>query len=399
MPDKRDPSTRVSGGNDRIVVVGASAAGLTTVESLRRDGYAGRITLIGKESRLPYDRPPLSKQVLTGAWHPERTALRAPATYDQLDVDLLLGVPATGLDMSTQQVYLHGGERISYDKLVITTGVTPRRLTNVHHLAGVHVLRTLDDALALEAELRCEPKVVVIGAGFLGCEVAASARSLGLDVTLVDPLPVPMMRQFGLRLGQQVAELHRDHGVRLRIGTGVTRALGQQRVDSVELSDGSVIDADVVLVAIGSTPATEWLTASQLKLDDGLVCDSLCRAAPNIFAAGDVARWHNPRFDLSMRVEHRMNATEQAMAVASNLVGATTPFAPMPYFWTDQFDARIQAYGIFPSGCDMTITCGDSAERRFVAHFTHKARVVGVLGWNMPKKLREARNLITAPSS
>ncbi|HEX6344213.1 NAD(P)/FAD-dependent oxidoreductase [Umezawaea sp.] len=379
----------------RVVVVGASAAGLTTAESLRREGFDGLITLIGDELHLPYDRPPLSKQVLLGTWEPERTAFRDDATYQRLDVGLRLGATATGVDLDKRSVALASGDHVPYDRLVIATGVRPLRLRQGHDLAGVHVLRTLDDTLALRAALARATSVAVVGAGFLGSEAASAARTLGLDVTLVDLAPVPLSRQFGDELGGWVGDLHRENGVEVRTGVGVSALLGDGRVSGVALADGTTVDADVVLVAIGSAPATDWLTTSGIPLDDGVLCDSTCQAVPNVHAAGDVARWHNERFGALMRVEHRMNATEQAMAVARNILGDPKPFTPIPYFWTDQYDARIQAYGIFPPGSTMTVAQGDPAHRKFVAHYHHDGDLVGVLGWNMPRELRGARALLT----
>jgi NADPH-dependent 2,4-dienoyl-CoA reductase/sulfur reductase-like enzyme len=380
----------------RIVVVGASAAGLTTAETLRREGYGGLVTLIGDELHLPYDRPPLSKQVLLGTWEPERTSFRDDATYQRLDIGLRLGVAATGVDLAARTVGLSTGDQVPYDRLVIATGVRPTRLPAGHQLGGVHVLRTLDDTLALRAGLARAKSVAVVGAGFLGSEAAAAARALGLDVTLIDLAPTPMCRQFGEELGGWIGDLHRDNGVHVRTGIGVSRLLGDDEVTGVELADGTVVDADLVLVAIGSKPATDWLLDSGVPLEDGVLCDAACQAAEGVYAAGDVARWHNQRFGISMRVEHRMNATEQAMAAARNLLGATTPFTPVPYFWTDQFDARIQAYGIFPAEAKMTVSQGDPANRKFVAHYHHGGRLVGVLGWNMPRELRAARALLVA---
>lgn len=382
-------------GLDSVVIVGASAAGLTTAEALRREGYAGRLTLIGDEKALPYDRPPLSKQVLSGTWDPTKTLLRPETVYAEHDIELRLGTSASGVDLARRTVALAGGEEVAYDGLVIATGVIPRELPFGHDLAGVHVLRTIDDALALRADLLRSSSVVVVGAGFLGSEAAASARRLGLDVTLVDPLPLPLVRQLGDRVGRLVAELHEEEGVRLRTEVGVAALLGGGRVSGVELTDGTVVPAEVVLVAIGAIPATDWLAGSGVPVDDGVVCDSTCLAVDGVYAAGDVARWFNPHFGTLMRVEHRMNATEQGMAVAGNLLGARTPFAPVPYFWTDQFDAKIQAYGIFPAGAEMSVAHGALADRRFVAHYRVGGRIVGVLGWNMAKQLRQDRLLIT----
>jgi NADPH-dependent 2,4-dienoyl-CoA reductase/sulfur reductase-like enzyme len=378
-----------------VAIVGASAAGLTAAEALRRRGYDGALTLIGDEARLPYDRPPLSKEVLAGTWEPEKVLLRDEQALAGLDATFLLGESAIALDIMARRVQLGGGGTVDYDALVIATGVTPRRLPGTD-LAGIHLLRTLDDTLALRAHLLAGPKVVVVGAGFLGAEVAAAAREMGLDVTLVDPLPVPMHRQFGSTIGGLIAELHRDHGAVVRCGVGVSRFVAADgRVVAVELDDSSVLEADVVLVAVGSTPATGWLADSGLPLGNGVECDDRCQAAPGIYAAGDVACWYNSLFGTRMRLEHRMNATEQAIAVAGNLLGDDKPFAPLPFFWTDQYDTKIQAYGIFPPDAECRIVSGDPADRKFVAAFGHHDTVTGVLGWNCsPRELRALRQLI-----
>lgn len=379
----------------RVVIVGASAAGLTTAEALRRRGYDGALTLVGDETYLPYDRPPLSKQVLAGSWEPEKVLLRDEKTLADLDVRLSLGRAATALDIKARRVRLDGGGAIDYDALVIATGVAPRRLPG-SDLAGIHVLRTLDDALALRAGLLAAPKVVVVGAGFLGAEVAAVARQMNLDVTMVDPQPVPMQRQFGAGIGALIATLHRDHGAVVRCGIGVSRFVAEQgRVVAVELADSTVLKADLVLVAVGATPAIGWLADSGLPLGNGIECDAYCRAAADIYAAGDVASWHNPHFDTRMRLEHRMNATEQGMAVAGNLLGDDQPFGPVPFFWTDQYDTKIQAYGLFPPDADYRIVSGDPSERRFLAAFGHHDIVTGVLGWNSaPRELRALRQSV-----
>jgi 3-phenylpropionate/trans-cinnamate dioxygenase ferredoxin reductase component len=379
----------------RVVIVGASAAGLTTAGALRRRGYDGTLTLVGDELHAPYDRPPLSKQVLAGKWEPDKVVLCDDKALGDLGAELLLGHAADGLDALGRRVLLAGGGTVDYDALVIATGVVPRRLPDTN-LIGVHHLRTLDDALTLRTQLLERPEhLVVVGAGFLGAEVAAVAREMGLDVTLVDPLPVPMLRQFGQRIGELIAQMHRDHGVSLRLGTGVSQfnQVGG-RVTAVELADGSTIDADLVLVAVGAAPATGWLVGSGLSLQDGVECDARCQAGPGVYAAGDVASWYNPHFGVRMRLEHRVNATEQAIAVAGNLLGDDEPFAPVPYFWTDQYDTKIQAYGVFHPDAEFQLLSGDPSVRRFTAAYSRSGTVTGVLGWNSPRELLTLRQLV-----
>jgi NADPH-dependent 2,4-dienoyl-CoA reductase/sulfur reductase-like enzyme len=279
---------------------------------------------------------------------------------------------------------------LPYDGLVIATGVEPRRLPTGHHLAGVHLLRGAGDAAALYTAFTGRPRVVVIGAGFLGMEVAASARSLGLDVTVVDPLATPMIRQLGTVVGQRVARLHQEHGVTVRTGVGVQDLRGEgDRVTGVVLTTGEVLAADCVLVAIGASPTVEWLRASGLVLGDGIECDAYCQAAPGVYAAGDVASWPSRRYGRRIRLEHRLNAGEQGAAAARNLLhGNQQPFDPVPYFWSDQYDVKIQAYGVFPAGGRFEVVHGAIDDARFVAVCREAGSVVGALGWNSPKQVR-----------
>jgi NADPH-dependent 2,4-dienoyl-CoA reductase/sulfur reductase-like enzyme len=384
---------------DRIVIVGASAAGSTTAQTLRREGFAGALTVIGDEPHLPYDRPPLSKQVLLGTWPADRTSFGASTAYQEQGIQLRLGTKAERLDLDQRAVVLATGERVSYDRLVIATGVQPVYLRAGHELGGVHVLRTLDDAVALRAALLTASSVVVVGAGFLGSETAAAAGHLGCDVTLVDVAPAPMANQLGDELGWLIGELHTANGVRVATGYGVSQLLGNESVEGVELTDGSVLRADLVLIAVGSKPATSWLEDSGLPLADGVLCDPTCQSVDGIYAAGDVARWPSARFGLSLRLEHRFNATEQAVAVARNLLsdeaGEARPFDPVPYFWTDQYDAKIQVYGVVPPDARLVVTRGDPAQRRFTARYYSGGRVTAVVGWNMPRELRTERALLT----
>ncbi|NEB03992.1 FAD-dependent oxidoreductase [Streptomyces sp. SID13726] len=376
----------------RIAVVGASAAGLAAVETLRREGYDGTLTLVGDEPELPYDRPPLSKQVLAAEWEPDRLALRTSADLTALDLDLRLGVAATGLELVDRTVRLADGTEVPYDGLVIATGVRPRRLPG----EGAHVLRTLDDALMLRERLARGRRLVVVGAGFLGAEAAAVAWRLGAHVTLLEPAAVPLAHAVGARVGQMLAAAHVDRGVDLRCGVTVTEVTE----DGVRLADGGIVEADEVLVAIGSLPNTRWLEGSGLALGDGVVCDEYCEAAKDVYAAGDVARWYNPLFGTSMRIEHRTNAAEQGMAAARNLLAAPEarkPFAPVPYFWSDQYDMKIQAYGFLRGHDEVAVVEGDLAERRFIAAYRTGDRVSGALAVGVPPKaLRQWRQAVAA---
>ncbi|MEU9264520.1 FAD-dependent oxidoreductase [Streptomyces sp. NPDC048251] len=379
----------------RVLVVGASASGLTTVETLRRKGYEGRITVLGDEPHAPYDRPPLSKQVLLGAWEPERAALRTQDVLSALDAEFVLGDPAVALDRASRGVRTASGRQLRADAIVIATGVRARRLPGSEDLAGVHVLRTLDDALALRAGLPAGTRLVVVGEGVLGSEIAATARTLGLDVTLTGPLSAPMALQVGPLVSGVLAGLHTERGVELRLGNGVVGLTADGgRVTGVRLATGEVLPADAVVVAIGATPATQWLADSGLELDNGVVCDSHCRAEEGIYAVGDVARWHHEGLGRLVRLENRTNATEQAMAVAGEILGADRPYTPVPYFWTDQYDAKLQVHGFLPPDAEVDVVEGDLTARRFVARYRSEGRVTGVLGWNMPKQARTRRQEI-----
>ncbi|MEU5718010.1 FAD-dependent oxidoreductase [Streptomyces sp. NPDC020403] len=379
-----------------VLVVGASTAGLATAEALRRKGYRGTLTVLGAEPHPLYDRPPLSKQVLSGTWPPERTRLRPQRALDALDAEFLLGDPAASLDATTRTVTSAAGHTLAADAVVLATGIHPRPLPGSDGLHGVHVLRSLKHAADLRADLLTAASAVVVGDGVLGAEIAATARALGVTVTLVGPQPTLMASQLGPRVAALLGELHAEHGVRLVPDTAVDALTGQHgRVQGVRLATGEVVPADVVVVAVGSVPMTEWLEGSGLELDDGVLCDSRCRAsAPGVYAAGDVARWHHEQLGTSLRLENRTNATEQAGIVAGNLLGEDRPYTPVPYFWTDQYDARIQVHGIPGADADVEIVEGSEADRRFVALYRRGGRPTAVLGWNMPKQTRLRRQAV-----
>lgn len=327
--------------------------------------------------------------MLSGEWQPERLDLRTSADLAALGLDLRLGVAATRLELAEHTVHLADGSAVSYDGLILATGVRPRRLPG----EGAHVLRTLDDTLTLRDRLGPGQRLVVVGAGFLGAEAAAVAWRLGVEVTVLEPAPVPLAHAVGTEVGQVLSQAHLDRGVDLRCGVTVTEVTE----DGVRLADGELIDADEVLVAIGSLPNTEWLDGSGLTVGDGVVCDEYCEAARNVYAAGDVARWYNPLFGTSMRIEHRTNAAEQGMAAARNLLNpeARKPFSPVPYFWSDQYDMKIQAYGYLRGHDEVAVVEGDLAERRFVAVYRKGDRVSGALAVGMPPKaIRQWRQSI-----
>ncbi|MCT9084832.1 NAD(P)/FAD-dependent oxidoreductase, partial [Streptomyces fulvoviolaceus] len=289
-------------------------------------------------------------------------------------------------------VRTESGRELQADAIVIATGVRARRLPGTDGLTGVHVLRTLDDALALRTDLLASSRLVVVGEGVLGSEIAATARTLGLDVTLAGPLAAPMALQVGPLVSGLLGDLHTEQGVRLRLGTGVVGLTDEDgRVAGVQLGTGEVLPADVVVVAIGANPATEWLADSGLELDNGVVCDSRCRAAEGIYAVGDVARWQHEGLGRLIRMENRTNATEQAMAVAGAILGEDKPYAPVPYFWTDQYDAKLMVHGFLPADAEVDVVEGDLTARRFVVRYRQDGRVTGVLGWNMPKQTRLRR--------
>lgn len=392
-------------GGQRIVIVGASLAGFRAAEELRALGHDGSITLVGDEPHRPYERPPLSKQVLAGTQPPEVTEVRpVVGSIDDLALDWRLGTSATGLDLADRAVLLGGGERLPYDGLVIATGASPRRLPGTDHLARVNTLRTVDDSLAIHAALEASPqRMAVVGAGFIGAEVAATCRGLGIEVTLIEALPVPLERSLGPRMGAVMADLHRDHGVDVRLGVGVVLIEGDDHAVRVRLTDGSVLDVELVVVGIGVVPNTDWLLGSGLEIDNGVVCDETCAAGPDIVAAGDVARWPNRAFGGEfMRIEHWENAIEMGVHAARTLLAgpaAATPYAPVPWFWSDQYDRKVQLAGRAGPDDDVEIVSGSLEDRRFVAFYGRAGRLVGVLGMNQPAKVVHWRDLIEQQTS
>lgn len=389
-----------------VTVVGASLAGLYAARALREQGYDGRLVVIGDEPHRPYDRPPLSKDFLAGKVDP--AALQLEDADDDLGADWLLGTPAACLDIATREVVLADGNRIRTDGVVIATGARARALPAAGHLGGVHVLRTLDDALTLRADLVPGSRLVVIGAGFIGGEVASTAHALDLDVTVVEAMATPLAGSLGAQMGAVVCGLHEHHGVRLRCGTGVSRLVGRDRVEGVELADGTLLPADVVVVGIGAVPNTEWLAGSGVALGNGVECDSGGRTSiPGVVAVGDCACWHDPRLGRPHRVEHWTGAMERpATAVSSLLRGpddgaeATGP-TNAPYFWSDQYDVRIQFAGHAAEADSVTIEEGAMESRSLLAVYRRGDDPVAVLGMNQPRlfgRWRRQLNAVPVPA-
>jgi len=378
-----------------LVVVGASLAGLRAVESARQAGFDGPVTLIGAEPYLPYDRPPLSKAFLDpGAGDVPPVFPEAATLCEDPRTTLRLGAPATALDPDARTVTV-GGDTIEYGALVVATGARARTLPGAHRLAGVHSLRTVEDALAIRRLLDCGARTVVVGGGFIGAEVASAARRRGVPVTVVEAQPVPMARAIGPLMGRICAGLHAAHGTDLRCGVSVTGFEGGTRIRRVLLSDGSELDADLVVVGAGVTPATDWLAGSGMPLDDGVLCDeTLATGLPDVYAAGDVARWRHPGFGRRLRLEHWTNAAEQGAIAGRNAVGAgpAEVCETVPYFWSDWYGQRLQFVGV-PDSSHVEVV-GDPGGRRFAAFYREGDRLAGALVLDRRPLVRVLRKLI-----
>ncbi|MEZ4280366.1 MAG: FAD-dependent oxidoreductase [Myxococcota bacterium] len=378
-----------------IAVVGASLAGLRLLEALRREGYTGRVTMIGAESELPYDRPPLSKQFLVDGWPEEKLALSKTGVAP-LGAEWRLGQRATALDANALAIDLADGSRVEADAIVLATGAEARHLPFERGLEGILALRTLEDARRLRDALAGVPRVVVIGAGFIGMEVAASCRAKGCAVTVIEPLPAPLIRGLGPILGERVARRHREAGVEFHLGVGVSAFEGEGRVSGVRLADDRVVPADVVVVGVGAAPAVGWLEGAGLAIENGILCDATgATSRPGVFALGDCARWENARYPERPRFEHWTSAVEQAEVVARRLVqGKGDPHAAVPYVWTDQFDLRLAIAGEFKPDDAMHVCLGSLEEDKFLVLFGRGGKLVGAVGCKRPRQLNAARRWI-----
>jgi 3-phenylpropionate/trans-cinnamate dioxygenase ferredoxin reductase subunit len=384
-----------------MVVVGAGLAGLAACEALRRQGYQEEIVLVGDEPYEPYDRPPLSKQFLAGEWGVDKVVLRNPERMAELELSRRKETLATGLDLKTSSVRLSSGEQLYFDGLVIATGSMARRLPAFEHLAHAHVLRSLGDAEALRKELRPGARLLVVGGGFIGMEVAATARRLGLEVSVVEPLAVPLGRVLGELTGRACEALHRDNGVLFHLGVGIESVSeeGSQSTLRAVLSDGSVLQADVAVVGIGASPNVGWLEGSGLEVGpSGVACDASLLAAPRVAVAGDVARFpYGPR-GVPVRLEHRTNAAEQGEHAARSLLSGPSAFETVPYVWSDQYSTKIQLLGLPEPDDRVEVVAGSIKEGRFVALYERGGLLSAAVGFSMPRALMGFRKLLAEPT-
>ena len=381
-----------------VTVVGASLAGVSTARALRGQGFDGRITVVGAELHAPYDRPPLSKGFLTAPEEPSPEPLLQDD--EDLGVEWRFGAHAVGLDPASRTVTLEDGTSLVSDAVVLATGARARRLPGTAGRAGVHVLRTLDDAVSLRRQLAAGGSLVVVGGGFIGAEVASSARSLGLEVTVVEALAAPLAGPLGRTMGAAVAGLHADHGVRLRTGVGVDRVLGVGLVEGVELSDGTRLHADAVVVGIGAQPDVGWLADSGLDVDGGVRTDATCATgAPGVVAVGDCGLAYDVHAGRHLRAEHWTHALHQPPTAAATLLGSPAPYTAVPYVWSDQYGLHVQVAGWTAGADEPTVVHGSVADRSFVATYERDGQLVAVLGVGAPGPFTRWRRALRAAAA
>jgi NADPH-dependent 2,4-dienoyl-CoA reductase/sulfur reductase-like enzyme len=385
----------------RVVIAGAGLAGLRTAETLRERGFDGSIAMVGAELHPPYSRPALSKELLSGRWQVHDTWLRRPAgSFDGLDVDVLLGRRAASLEAGSRSVILDGGDHLAYDALVIATGSSALRVPRIPDAGNVHLLRTLDDCLRLRDAFDRRPHVTVLGAGFIGSEVASVARARGLEVTLVDRAAAPLTHVLGDEVATRCTALHSDNGVALHFGVEVAGVdCSAEGVRRLHLSDGATIDTDVLIVGVGVRAATGWLEGSGVAMDNGVICDAQCRTTvPGVYAVGDVARCHNPLFDDHLRVEHWTNASEQGTLAAEAILGseADASRGVVPYFWSDQHGVKLQMVGHAAGHDAVRVIPDESHEDRAVVLYRRWGRVVAAVGFSKPRLVMRLKLLIAA---
>jgi 3-phenylpropionate/trans-cinnamate dioxygenase ferredoxin reductase component len=380
-----------------LVIVGASLAGAKAAEGARAAGFDGRVVRIGDEQEPPYERPPLSKAVLRGETAPETTHVHDDDFYAAHDIELLAGRTVEALDPDSRHVRLDGNEHVPFTTAVVATGAAPRRLDIPGSgLAGVHYLRSVGDSRRLGDAIRHAHRVAVIGAGWIGSEVAASARQMGAEVVLIDPAPAPLHRVLGDEIGEMFARLHSDHGVQLRLRTGVTELVGTDTVDHVVLSDGEVQAVDVVVIGVGVLPGVELAAAAGLKVDNGIVVDEhLQTSVPGVYAAGDVASAWHPHYRRHLRVEHWANALNQGLTAGANAAGRTDAYTRLPYFFSDQYDLGLEYVG-HGNPADAVAVRGSLADRQFIAFWHRDGIVTAAMNVNVWDVVDDLRAIVTA---
>ena len=377
------------------VIIGASLAGAKAAETLREEGFDGRIVLVGAEEERPYERPPLSKDYLRGEAGRDKVYVHDDGFYAEHDIELRLGRTAVSLDTASRGLTFDDGEPLHYDRLLLATGAEPRRLEIPGaDLEGVFYLRSVQDSDALRARLDGGGALVVVGAGWIGAEVAASAKQRGVDVTVIEPASVPLERVLGPEVGAIYRDIHSDHGVRMLLGTGVEAFEGDGRVERVRTSDGRVTDCDFVVVGVGVKPRTQLAAEAGLAISNGVLVDERLRAnAPGVFAAGDVANAVHPFYGEPIRVEHWANALNQAPAAARNMLGKSVSYDRLPYFFSDQYDVGME-YSGYARGCDRVVLRGEPADREFVAFWMFENRVMAGMNVNVWDVIDPIKRLI-----
>jgi 3-phenylpropionate/trans-cinnamate dioxygenase ferredoxin reductase subunit len=385
--------------SDGIVIVGASLAGASAAETLRDRGFGGRLVLVGDEAELPYERPPLSKDYLQGKAERDRIYVHPEQWYAERDIELALGVRADAIDTRARRIGLADGSELGYSKLLLTTGSSPRRfLVPGSELDGVLSLRTVRDSERIKGALRPGARVVIIGAGWIGLEVAAAARLAGAEVTVVEVAELPLLRVLGREIAAIFAELHHRHGVDLRFGAEVEEIVGREgKVAAVRIARQGSVEADVVVVGIGIVPNVELAKAAGLHVDNGVVVDDHLRTSdPDVYAAGDVANAFHPLFGRHIRVEHWANALNQPRTAATNMVGGGEVYDRVPYFFTDQYELGMEYSGyVEPDGYDEVVIRGDG-ETEFIAFWLREGRVLAGMNVNVWDVTEDIQGLVRA---
>jgi 3-phenylpropionate/trans-cinnamate dioxygenase ferredoxin reductase subunit len=368
----------------RFVIVGASLAGAKAAETLRKEGFEGSVALVGEEAQRPYERPPLSKEYLRGEAGPEKLYVHADGFYEAQGIDLRLSSSATALDAAQRIVTLASGERLGYDSLLLCTGARPRRLALPGAgLPGVYYLRDMESSATLREAIKAARRAVIVGAGWVGCEVAASARYLGAEVAVVETAQLPLHKVLGPEMGQFYRDVHRDHGVEMYLGVSPDAVVGSDAAEGVRLADGRTVAGDIVIVGIGAQPRAELAEQAGLETGNGVLTDEYLETSrPGVFAAGDVANSYHPLFGERVRLEHWSAARNQGPAAARNMLGRHEPYTRVPYFYSDQYDVGMEYSGHAPSW-DEVIVRGDLEGRQFVAFWVKDGRVAAGMNVNI----------------